>query len=115
MSEGLCAPGESHERSVKAFLPLQGGGQEGDGVENRAIGALFPLISPIPTPTLEGGGRHVHAIALLCAHRGGTANFPRTQGGSEANAWVVPSSVRKINASKNIDAVGYFYALICHA
>ena len=49
--------GQSHERQVRAFLPLQGGGQEGDGVEKQDYGSNFSADAPIPTPTLPLKGR----------------------------------------------------------
>ena len=67
----LCAkmvyyPGQSHERQVRAFLPLHtpsgglraGGGQEGDGVEKQDYGSNFSADAPHPhpNPPLEGEG-----------------------------------------------------------
>ena len=67
-------PGQSHERQVRAFLPLYtpsgglraGGGQEGDGVEKQDYGSNFSADAPHPhpNPPLEGEGEAVHAIAL---------------------------------------------------
>ena len=50
--------GQSHERQVRAFLPLQGGGQEGDGVEKQDYGSNFSADAPHPhpNPPLEGEG-----------------------------------------------------------
>ena len=58
--------GQSHERQVRAFLPLHtpsgglraGGGQEGDGVEKQDYGSNFSADAPHPhpNPPLEGEG-----------------------------------------------------------
>ena len=54
----LVILGQSHERQVRAFLPLQGGGQEGDGVEKQDYGSNFSADAPHPhpNPPLEGEG-----------------------------------------------------------
>ena len=73
----LCAkmvyyPGQSHERQVRAFLPLQGGGQEGDGVEKQDYGSNFSADAPHPhpNPPLEGEGAPF--MRLPCVSAQGT-------------------------------------------
>ena len=81
----LCAkmvyyPGQSHERQVRAFLPLHtpsgglraGGGQEGDGVEKQDYGSNFSADAPHPhpNPPLEGEGAPF--MRLPCVSAQGT-------------------------------------------
>ena len=60
--------GQLHERQVRAFLPLQGGGQEGDGVEKHDYWSTFSADVSHPHPNPSNRKRRWRELPLREAH-----------------------------------------------